>query len=66
MQIERIYVNGTHLIKEIINDDGTKKYFAKEVLDTEIREELLYGWWEVKDVNELEDVKAKLKKSFIS
>lgn len=66
MQIERIYVNGTHLIKEIINDDGTKKYFAKEVLDAEIREELLYGWWEVKDVNELEDVKAKLKKSFIS
>jgi hypothetical protein len=66
MQIERFYINGTHLIKEIINDDWTKQFYAKEILDTEIREEILYWRWEIKNVNDLEDAKKKLSKSFIS
>jgi hypothetical protein len=66
MQTERIYINGTHLIKEIINDDWTKQYYAKEILDAEIREEILYWRWEIKNVNDLEEAKLRLSKSFIS
>lgn len=65
MNEEKIYIHWMYLIKETSINWETK-FFAKQLLDTELREELMYWWSEVKDTKNsetpltLEDVKWML------
>jgi len=53
-----IYVDWTYLIKQEEYPDWTIKFFAKQVLDSETREEIMYGWSNVEasSVTEVKDL----------
>lgn len=46
-----IYIVGTYLIKEETSESWEKRFFAKQVLDEEVWEELLYWRSEAKGPN---------------
>lgn len=57
---EAIYIYWQYLIKEKKESDWKSKYFVKEILDTDVREEILYWRQEVKNAESIEEVKPKL------
>lgn len=58
---EKIYIFWVNLIKEVELKDWTKKYYSKIVLDEDMRSELLYWWVEIRQYDNLEDIKKNLK-----
>ena len=54
-----IYVDWTYLIKQEEYPDWTTKYYAKQVRDTEVWEEINY-WWSNVDASSVEEVKQLL------
>ena len=53
-----IYVDWTYLIKQEEYPDWTIKYYAKQLWDSEVWEEIMYGWTNVEasSVDEVKDL----------